>query len=47
LGVEPVRTLMGVFDVQCNCSATHAGRDGQHRGCGWGGSNAVRLFANR
>ncbi len=47
LGAEPVRTRVGVFDIQCNCSAAHAGRDDQHRGCGWGGSNAVRLAVNR
>jgi hypothetical protein len=43
MGASPVRTRTGVFDVQCNCRGAHPGRDEKIRGCGWGGSNAVRL----
>lgn len=46
MGATPIRARVGVFDIQCNCRAAHAGRDDQHRGCGWGGSNAVRLAVN-
>lgn len=43
LGALPVREKVGLFNVQCNCSAPHIGRDDQHRGCGWGGALDVPL----
>jgi hypothetical protein len=41
-GALPGRTV--TLDVNCNCAEdTHAGRPSSYRGCGWGGTNAVRL----
>jgi hypothetical protein len=43
LGALPVREKAGVFNVKCNCTQTHNGRDDKHTGCGWGGALDVPL----
>lgn len=43
VGVEPVETETGIFNVVCNCTEGHAGRASADRGCGWGGANPVTI----
>jgi len=43
----PVRENDGVFNVQCNCTQPHKGRDDKHKGCGWGGALDVPLSTRR
>jgi hypothetical protein len=45
VGVTPVKGRFGIFNVSCNCTENHGGRDANHLGCGWGGSIPVAFTA--
>ena len=43
MGSFPGAPRFGVFTVRCNCPDSHDGRDGERKGCGWGGPLPVPL----
>lgn len=46
MGTLPERSRFGIFNVNCNCTGVHDGRDDKHKGCGWGGPIAVPLYVH-